>query len=158
MITERYSVRAILLTPNHDVLLMRIRPPDGQAPFWITPGGGMEPGETPETCLRRELGEELGLSDFTAGPIVWRRHHTFDWADRRISQREEYRIVHVASFEPVMSDAVEASTLDRFKWWSLAELFAAKERLTPLSLANILHRYVTDGPPAELPEEEVLAD
>jgi len=158
MITERHSVRAILLTPSRDVLLMRFRPPNGDAPFWITPGGGMEPGETPEACLRRELSEELGLSDFTVGPILWRRHHTFDWADRRISQREEYWIVHVAPFEPVMSDSVEAAAVDRFKWWSLAELFATKERLTPLSLAKILDRYVTDGPPTEPLEEEVLAD
>lgn len=158
MIIERRAVRAILLTPGSEVLLMRIRPPGGRAHFWITPGGGMEHGETSEACLRRELAEELGLLDFVAGPILWRRHHTFDWADRRISQREEYRIVHVNRFEPVMSDAVEAVTLDRFRWWSLAELFAAEERFTPLSLAQILDRYVTDGPPVEPPEEEVLVD
>ncbi len=57
-----------------------------------------------------------------------------------------------------MSDLVEATTLDAFKWWSLADLFVAEERLTPLSLAQILDRYVTSGPPTELPEEEVLVD
>jgi hypothetical protein len=57
-----------------------------------------------------------------------------------------------------MSDAIEAATLDRFKWWSLAELFAAKERLTPVSLAQILDRYLTEGAPAEPIEEEVLFD
>lgn len=158
MITHRRAVRAILLTPDREVLLMRVRPPDGAAAFWITPGGGMEPGETPEACLRRELTEELGLADFIAGPILWRRHHTFDGADRRISQREEYRIVHVERFAPVMSDTVEAAVLDGFKWWTLAELNASDERLTPLSLANILERYLAEGPPVELPDEEVLFD
>jgi 8-oxo-dGTP pyrophosphatase MutT (NUDIX family) len=61
---ERQGVRAILLTPEHEVLLMRIRPPDVEMWFWITPGGGLEPGETIEQGLRRELREELGLVQF----------------------------------------------------------------------------------------------
>ena len=60
-VIERTSIRAILLTPSHEVLLMRIRPPDGRAPFWITPGGGIEAGESRAECLRRELREEVGL-------------------------------------------------------------------------------------------------
>src|SRR5262249_3504985 len=43
---ERQSVRAILLTREHEVLLLAIRAPDHAERFWITPGGGLEPGET----------------------------------------------------------------------------------------------------------------
>lgn len=156
MLHERTSVRAILLTPARDVLLMRIRPPDGGAAFWITPGGGKEPGETTEACLRRELREELGLSEYEIGPVVWRRHHTFDWGPRRISQREEYRIVEVERFEPIMSDPIEATTLDRFRWWKHADLALATERLTPISLADIVSRFLRDGPPTEPLEVEVV--
>ena len=92
------------------------------------------------------------------GPLVWRRQHTFDWAGKRICQRERYHVIHVARFEPRMSDAVEMQVLDCFRWWRVAELAHAPERLTPLSLSEILARYLTQGPPSEPPEVEVLVD
>jgi 8-oxo-dGTP pyrophosphatase MutT (NUDIX family) len=107
-VTERRAVRALILTPDQELLLLRIRAPQGGDPFWITPGGGMEADETPEAALRRGLAEELGLDGFDVGPVVWRRHHTFSWGERRISQREEFRVVHADRFDPVMSDATEA--------------------------------------------------
>lgn len=83
-VVERQAVRVILLTPAHEILLMQIRPPHGGDMFWVPPGGGLEPGETIKEGAKREIQEELGLSDFTLGPLVWRRQHTFNWAGRRL--------------------------------------------------------------------------
>ncbi|HEY5008062.1 MAG TPA: NUDIX domain-containing protein [Caulobacteraceae bacterium] len=157
-LVHRQAVRALILTADHEVLLCRIHTPVGGPSFWIAPGGGLEPGETVDEGLRRELLEELGLTEFEAGPVIWRRHHTFDWGDRRISQKEEYRVVHVDRFDPVMSDLVEAEVLECFRWWPIAELATSTEQLTPLSLADILLRYLRDGAPATPPDEEVLVD
>jgi 8-oxo-dGTP pyrophosphatase MutT (NUDIX family) len=126
--------------------------------FWITPGGGLEAGESDAQGLERELKEELGLTAGAIGPLVWRRQHTFNWDGRRICQREHYYVVDVDRFEPQMSDAKEARTLDRFRWWHAGELAQATERLTPLSLADIVARYLTHGAPATPPEWEVLVD
>jgi 8-oxo-dGTP pyrophosphatase MutT (NUDIX family) len=158
VITERNAIRAIVLTPERKVLLMRIRAPDGGDLFWITPGGGLEAGESEEFGLRRELKEELGLEQFEVGPLVWRRQHTFNWGGTRICQREQYRIVHVAEFEPRMSDAVEARVLDRFRWWHTDELAMAREPLTPRTLADIVARYLAHGAPADVTHVEVLVD
>lgn len=155
---HRRAVRALIITGEREVLLIRIRPPHGGDCFWIAPGGGIESNETPEAALQRELAEELGLVDFELGPAVWRRHHIFNWGGRRISQREEYRIVHTDRFAPVMSDKTEVKVLDCFRWWPVADLSRAEERLTPLSLAGILESYLRDGAPSELPDEEVLID
>ena len=158
MIIHRQSVRAIVLTRAHEVLLMRIHPPDSDERFWIAPGGGLLEGESTEQALRRELKEELGLITFAVGPLLWRRQHTFNWDGRRICQREHYYVVEVDRFEPRMSDPTEMKTLDQFRWWRVAELAQATEPLTPLSLAKLIARYLAFGPPADPPEWEVLVD
>ena len=158
MIVHRQAVRAVLLTPEQEILLMRIRPPQGGTPFWVAPGGGIEEGESIEDGLRRELMEELGIDGFAVGPLLWRRRHTFNWGGRRICQREQYRAVHVARFEPKMSDAVEAKVLERFQWWPVAALAGSSETFTPTALADIVGRYLAEGPPGEPLAVEVLVD
>lgn len=158
MIKNRNAVRAILLTPENEILLMRIHAPQGGDPFWIAPGGGMEDSENVESALRRELREELGLLDFTIGALVWRRQHTFNWGDVRLCQREQFYIVHTNRFVPHMTDQVEAQVLEQFRWWRIADLARTSEQLTPRSLADIVERYLRDGAPLSLPDVEVLVD
>jgi 8-oxo-dGTP pyrophosphatase MutT (NUDIX family) len=155
---ERNAVRAILLTPDDAVLLMRIRLPGRADSFWVTPGGGLDPGETFERGLRRELNEELGLERFEVGPLLWLRQHTFDFDGRRICQNERYYLVQVPRFEPSMTDAVEARVLQEFRWWQLAELAATRESISPISLASIVSNYLALGAPSEPLALEVLVD
>lgn len=158
LIVHRRAVRAILLTSAQEILLLKIRSPDTGEGFWIAPGGGLQPGESAEQALKRELHEELGLAVREVDPLVWRRQHTFTWDGRRICQREHYHVVNVTRFEPHMADLREARTLDRFRWWQVPELAQASERLTPLSLADIVARYLASGPPREPPAWEILVD
>ena len=137
---------------------MQIRHPQSGALFWITPGGGLQAGESLASALRRELNEELGLTEFEIGPLLWQRQHSFDWDQRRICQREDYYLVHSQRFEPIISDPVEATLLQAFRWWRLAELAQTSERLTPLRLATIVQNYLLSGPPEILPELEILVD
>ncbi|WP_433296135.1 NUDIX domain-containing protein [Pseudonocardia sp. CA-142604] len=54
------SARAILLTDNGELLLIKRTKP-GQQPYWTAPGGGVENTDASvEAALYRELAEELG--------------------------------------------------------------------------------------------------
>ncbi|MEV6108934.1 NUDIX hydrolase [Streptomyces sp. NPDC051940] len=53
------TARAILLDDDDLILIKRTKP--GHAPYWITPGGGVEPSDaTVVDALHREVDEELG--------------------------------------------------------------------------------------------------
>jgi 8-oxo-dGTP pyrophosphatase MutT (NUDIX family) len=87
-------VRAVLITRQDRLLtIKRIKP--GQAPYWVLPGGGVDPGDHGlEAALCREIREELAgypeihslLQILSHGSdqhyIYLARIHRWDFADR----------------------------------------------------------------------------
>ena len=68
-------VVAAALIDTHGRVLVQQRPPGkSMAGLWEFPGGKVEPGETPEAALVRELDEELGIGvavpDLVPGPFA----------------------------------------------------------------------------------------
>lgn len=55
-------VAVALIDPDGRVLIAQRPPGKAMAGLWEFPGGKIEPGETPETALIRELKEELGIT------------------------------------------------------------------------------------------------
>jgi 8-oxo-dGTP diphosphatase len=55
-------VAVALIDPAGRVLLQQRAPGKAMGGLWEFPGGKVEPGETPEAALVRELAEELGIS------------------------------------------------------------------------------------------------
>jgi 8-oxo-dGTP diphosphatase len=59
--TSVLVVACALVDPDNRVLLAQRPAGKSMAGLWEFPGGKVEPGETPEAALIRELAEELGI-------------------------------------------------------------------------------------------------
>lgn len=60
--SRKFSARVIIINDDGKILLLQNKEDNKWYPNqWIFPGGGSEPGESPEDCAERELYEETGL-------------------------------------------------------------------------------------------------
>lgn len=147
----RIATRALVLDEAHRVLLVRMG--EGERSIWVTPGGGIEEGESDEEAIRRELREETGLVRFELGPHMWTRTaHLPLGGGRWDGETERVYLVRVAAFEPAphfTPDELLAEGVTAIQWWTPEELEAAEERFAPRRLPLLLRELILHGPPAE---------
>jgi TDG/mug DNA glycosylase family protein len=146
----REAARAVVLDPADRILLVRFVFPDRE--IWALPGGGVEPGESPEHAIARELIEEVGLRD-PIGAWIWTREHWFLGFPGWAGQRERIFLVRLAkrprAIKPGMTPAQLAGECVRgHRWWTLAQLDAATDALvTPRRLRTLLRDLLAAGAP-----------
>ncbi|MGW0120932.1 NUDIX hydrolase [Streptomyces sp. NPDC003327] len=149
----RQVARVILLDPDDRILLMHGHEPDDPTDtWWFTPGGGLEGQETREQAALRELAEETGLTDVDLGPVLWQRHCSFPFAGRRWDQDEWYYLARTRHTTtppgPQALTELETRSLAGLRWWTCAELSAARETVYPTRLAELLRKLLDEGPPS----------
>lgn len=71
----------VLVDPDGRVLLAQRPEGKSMAGLWEFPGGKVEPGETPEAALIRELHEELGIDTWSSclAPLTFASHSYDDF-------------------------------------------------------------------------------
>jgi mutator protein MutT len=75
-VSKVIDVAAGLVFHNGKLLITQRRPDDHLGGLWEFPGGKVEPGETFEGCLVRELHEELGI-EVTVGEEIQEITHSY---------------------------------------------------------------------------------
>jgi 8-oxo-dGTP pyrophosphatase MutT (NUDIX family) len=151
-ILRRKSCRALLLTSEDEILLIKLSNPAGNWIGWIAPGGGLEPGETEAQSLRRELDEELGFKKVENEIAVWKRFHVFPWNGKRVEQHEVFYLVKTEKFEPApQANLAETEMLEfeELRWWKLEDLASSEETFAPQDLPARLKALIENGPPSE---------
>jgi 8-oxo-dGTP pyrophosphatase MutT (NUDIX family) len=148
---SRPAARVLLLDEHDRLLLFRIESEQLRTKsIWITPGGGLEPGESYEDAAKRELWEEAGVTDVPLGPCVWTRRHVFDWDGGKIEARESFFIARTQTFKVTHEnvDEYERAMFKAHRWWAVDEIAASSEYFAPRELASLLQALLRDALPA----------
>ena len=147
----RPTARALLVTPEREVLLVHYAVPKLGRRYWIAPGGGIEAGESERDAVAREIAEETGLAAPAIGPAVWTRSVAIPWAEPPFTQRETYFWVPTPRFEPsfeAIPTEAERRELEAHRWWTLPELDVSRERFAPRRICALLRAIFERGIPA----------
>jgi 8-oxo-dGTP pyrophosphatase MutT (NUDIX family) len=108
--------------------------------WWITPGGGLDDGESLADAAIREVREETGLAlDSLEGPLG-ERETEFGFDGELIRQHEVFFAARVAVFDVDRAgwSDLELRTLHNARWWTRDELATTNEVVYPENLLELV--------------------
>lgn len=113
----------------------------------MTPGGAIDPGETPAQAASRELAEETGhrLPTAVIGTAVAVDSGQWQAADGTVvTTTNWYFFARVATRHIDLSgqDVNERRDLLDHRWWSAADLQVTRDLVFPVGLVGLLHRLI----------------
>jgi 8-oxo-dGTP pyrophosphatase MutT (NUDIX family) len=157
---RRRRTARVLLVDTADRLLL-FRDSDPGLPgrhWWITPGGGIEEGETELEGAVRELREETGLEVDEAAlsaPLA-RRRVLHGYTDVVVEQDEVFLGLVVEPFEVDTAGQTEEELwlMGSHHWWTRDELGSTGEEVWPVCLLELWERLEAGAAELDLGEQE----
>jgi 8-oxo-dGTP pyrophosphatase MutT (NUDIX family) len=138
----RATSRVLLIDPTGATLMFLQYGKDRSVPpRWITPGGGVDPGENHDQAAIRELHEETGLViDRIDAPFFeqefdpdqrWHPYQRGHWA---------WYELRMDRFEPIRDGWTEEELADvvEWRWLTASELETESHEVEPANLPQIL--------------------
>lgn len=139
---RRVAARVVVLADDAVLLFEDSDPGVPGCRWWVTPGGGIDPGETVLSAAVRELQEETGLVvEPTAllGPVA-RRVTVHGYSDQVLEQEEHFFVLRTERYEVSTAGHTEEELLklQSHRWWPLAELSGTDAWIWPANLTTII--------------------
>lgn len=137
---RRRAVRMVVRSGQRVFLFHDTDPGLPGSSWWVTPGGGLDEGESERACGVRELFEETGQRvrpEDLIGPIA-RRTVTHGYSDQITVQAETFFAVELPEFDLDDSGWTdgERQTLQDHGWFTVAEL--ATMTVWPVRLPELM--------------------
>ncbi|WP_446218136.1 NUDIX hydrolase [Micromonospora sp. IBHARD004] len=142
---RRRSARILLLDGNGRILLLRFfqdpaNPALGHG--WVTPGGGVNDGESLQQAGARELREEIGLKvapHELGQPIAYSTGYAdLGWATGQFRDDFFYHRIDAHDVDTSGMEALELANHAGHQWWTLNGLTSTTETVYPYGLAPLL--------------------
>ena len=120
-------VTAAIIQKQGRFFVARRGPGEKLAGLWEFPGGKVEPGETLQECLKREIAEELGV-EAIVGDVVTESNYKYEHGE----------ILLVALQTEIKGEDIKLSVHDREDWLFPEQILALELAPADIPIAKFL--------------------
>lgn len=125
------SVTAAIIIENDKVLLTQRGKDSKLAYLWEFPGGKIEPNETPEKCLQRELREELNIES-----------NIGDFFTKTIYDYKFGKIELLFYFAEIISGKIKLNVHLDYKWVEPSDILSYNLAPADIEAAKLLKNFL----------------